>query len=198
MRAACDVENFCAIEPSAGIFKIRRSSRRRWPGCLTHHHDPRRNRRDGAHDDLEVTRHELRDADDEARRPRQFVTELVVERPELRNDAHHDDGDHDDREQQEDRRVDERGNGLAPDPGDDLHIGDIPPQHRLEVAGLLSREQRRGVNARKDLPMSFKGFRQRAPRPHPLMHIVENSLEHRDSRRDAGECRATARAASPP
>ena len=68
------------------------------------------------------------------------------------------------------------------DVGHDLHIRDVSPDHLLEVAALLAGEERGGVNAREECAVRLEGLRQRAPSPHPVVHVVQNRLEDRIGR----------------
>ena len=91
VRAACDVANLRAIAPSAGSRRITRSSRSRCPGRCSHCQNatlmstaPTRMAR--KYDPANV-----RDGDDDPRRERQLLAELLVEGAELRHHLQHDD-----------------------------------------------------------------------------------------------------------
>ena len=61
---------------------------------------------------------------------------------------------------EQDRRIDERRDRLSADARDHFHVAHVAAQHRLEVAGLFAREQRRRVDARKHLAVRVERFRQ--------------------------------------
>jgi hypothetical protein len=104
---------------------------------LSHHQTANTGRDDRAQDHDEVARDKRRQRDDEARRQRQFLPELVVEVAELGDHLHHDDGDDDDREHDQDGRIDERGDRLPLHARDDLHVGHVAAQDLFQVAGLF-------------------------------------------------------------
>jgi len=88
-----------------------------------------------------------------------------------------DDGDDHDRERDENRGIDERGDGLPLYARHDLDVGDVAPQHLLEIARLLTRHQRRRVDTGKQGPVRFERLRQRATRSHALVDVVQHALE---------------------
>ena len=74
----------------------------------------------------------------------------------------------------ENRRIDQRRDRLALHRRDDLRVLDVAPQHRVEVAAALAGQQRRGVDARKQLAVRVERVRQRRAGPHLLVHVVQH------------------------
>ena len=85
----------------------------------------------------------------------------------------------------EDDRIDQRGDRLAPDRIDHLLVDDIPPQNGVEVAAAFARQQRRRVDARKQIAVIAERVGQGHASAHLLVHVVEHTAENRCSRPDA-------------
>ena len=113
------------------------------------------------------------------RRERQLLVELLIEGAELRHDPQHDDRYDGERQDHQDGRIDQRRDRLALHRGDDLHVRHVAANDLLEIAALLARQQRRRVDTGKERAVRLERLRQRAPRPHPLVDIVQHRLEQR-------------------
>ena len=143
-------------------------------------HDEGDDRNHGRADDHEeLLTHEVRDPENRARRERQLGAEALVEIREGRHHLQHDDRDEHQRERDQDRRVHQRRHGLALHVRDDLRVLDVPPKHAVQAAAAFAGQQRRRVDARKQIGVRGEGVRQRRPRPHALVHIVEHTAEDR-------------------
>ena len=125
-----------------------------------------------------------------ARTMSEIATIIRVERGSSRVEAqielgkrrHHlddDDAHQEDRQRDQDDRIDHRGNRLRPDGIDRLRVGDEAAQHRIEIARPLARHQRSGVDRRKQVAVRGECVRQRRAASHLLVNIVEHGLEHR-------------------
>ena len=82
--------------------------------------------------------HGVGDRNDDPCRERQLRLEARVELREGRDHLDRDDAHQEDRQGDQDHRVDQRGDRLRPDLIDDLRVRDVAPEHGVEVAGPLT------------------------------------------------------------
>ena len=106
--------------------------------------------------------------------------------------------DEDERQRDEDRRIDQRRDRLALHRRDDLRVLDEAPQHRVEVAAALAGEERRRVDARKQRRRARRTRRTAPARRAPARARRRARRGTPATRRGASAGRATARAACPP
>ncbi len=159
VRDICEVANLRATWPSIGTRRIKWCARAFCPDCRTH---PRNSTTAPATAPM-ISRNcvarEVRHRHDHARRHRQLRAETGVEIGERRDHLQHDDRHQHQRQRGQNRRIDQRRHGLALHRRDDLGVLDEAPEHRVEVAAPLPRQQRRGVDARKQRPVRGEGVR---------------------------------------
>ena len=148
VRASCEVANWRAMPPRPGSLQHQAIEAlpvfgltQRPPAA-----DDEARHREGDQQDL--TADGRRHRHDDARGKRQLRVEALVELVELRHHAHDDDRDDRKREQREHGRIDEGRDDPPLHGADDLHVGDVSPQHLLEAAAALARHQRRRVDRR--------------------------------------------------
>ena len=70
--------------------------------------------------------------------------------------------------------IHQRRDRLALHGRDDLRVLDVAAQHRVEVAAALAGQQRRRVDAGKQVAVRGERVRQRRARSHLLVHVVEH------------------------
>ena len=104
---------------------------------------------------------------------------LAVEVGERRHHLQHDDRHQHQRERHQDRRIHERRHRLALHGRDDLRVLDVAAQHGVQVAAALAGQERRRVDARKQIALRLECVGQRRPRSHLVVHVVQHAAEHR-------------------
>ena len=75
--------------------------------------------------------------------------------------------------------IDERRDDLARQRDDGLLVLQVPAQHRLDLARLLARLERRPVEAREEVALLGEGLRDRGARVDPLAHVGQHPPQDR-------------------
>ena len=75
--------------------------------------------------------------------------------------------------------IDQRRQRPALHRADDLLVGDVAPDDRIQVAAALAGKQRRRVDGREQRAVLSKRIRQRRAAPDPVVDAVQNRLEGR-------------------
>jgi len=140
-----------------------------------HHREPGDD--DGQQDHPDVADQRVRDGHDDACRERELAAEVAIERREGRHDLQHDDADEHQHHRDQNRRVDEGRQGLAADVGDDLVVGHVAPEHRLQVAAALARHEGCGIDGRKQRPVPGERVREGRSGLDLVVDAVEDALE---------------------
>ena len=147
--------------------------------ALQPHPEAARRCHDRQHHEKEIRPGKRRKRHDHPGRERQFLPELVVEGPELRDHPQHDDPDHDAGQQQQDCRIDQGGNRFPLHPRHHFDVGHVPADDLFEASALLPGQERRRVNTGKQRPVRIERLGERVAPPHPLVDIVQHALEER-------------------
>src|SRR5450830_15262 len=105
--------------------------------------------------------------------------EAREELPELRDDVRHQDADEPDGQGDEDRRIDEGPRHLAPDPAEDLLVGEIAAQHLFDLARALTGLERGRVEPREDVAVREEGVREGDARDELAADVLQDRLEAR-------------------
>ena len=198
VRASCAVENFRATSPAHGSRRSARSIRSRTPGCRTQYTRAMPASATAASTSRMLWLSTRGAAHDDPRDQRQLRVEARVELGKRRHQLQHDDADHHDRQAHEHRRVDQRGNRLAPHRAGELRVRDVSAQHHLEAAAALASHQRRRVNAGKERAVLLERVAQGGTGLDPLVDGVEHRPEQRIRDATTQQVERLDEAASPP
>src|SRR5512143_1053679 len=135
---------------------------------------------DRPRDDEEVRVQEVGRPDHQPRDEGQLARlEAREELPELRDDVRHEDRDEPDGQGDENRRIDERSRHLAPDPAEDLLVGEVAAQHLLDLARALAGLERGRVEPRKDVAVGEEGVREGDSGDELVADVLQDRLEAR-------------------
>ena len=180
VRETCAVASVRASGPKYGSRRIAACSRRRCPGCRNQSTNADHRGGQAPEDQRAAADEVRRDRDDDPRRQRQLraLAELPVEVGELRHDLEDDQPDDRDRERDQDGRIDQRRDHLRPRRREHLHVLHVAANDLLEAAALLTRHQRRGIDAGEQA-LRLERLRQRGARADLVVDVVERGPEHR-------------------